>query len=61
MCRSSFDENAEARCEECLRNAVTECESNAEARHLFASFWLSKDDKEVGNMQVTPKHGIFLA
>ena len=47
MFRFSFEEGADAHCEECLRNAIQICDSNAEAHHLFASYWLSKDDKEV--------------
>lgn len=43
----SFEENAEDECRKNLEAAIETDPSNPEAHHLMASFWLSKDDKEV--------------
>ncbi len=47
VCVFSFEEDAEVRCRECLDKAVAADSDNPEALHLLASFYLSKDNKEV--------------
>ncbi len=43
----SFDDAAEEKCKENLDAAIEANPSNPEAHQLMASFWLSKEDKEV--------------
>jgi len=43
----STEEDAEIRCKENLDLAVDTDPDNAEAYHTMASYWLSKDDKQV--------------
>lgn len=43
----SFDDSADVKCKENLDAAVEADSSNAEAHQLTASYWLSKDDKQV--------------
>ena len=42
-----MSEEAETKCESCLSKATELDPTNADAFHLFASFWMSKEDKEV--------------
>ncbi len=43
----SFDDAADEKCKENLDAAIEANPSNPEAHQLMASFWLSKEDKEV--------------
>jgi len=46
MCDSD-DEDADVRCKEYLDLAVAADQSNAEAFHTLASYWLCKGDRQV--------------
>ena len=43
----SLAADAEERCKECLEKAIETDKDSAEAYQIMASYWLSKDDKEV--------------
>ena len=47
MCCCSFEDDAEERCKTNLNEAIGIDPSNAEAHHLMASYWLSKEDNQV--------------
>ena len=44
---NSMDEDADVQCRTCLERAVEKDPENPEAYQLFASYWLSKEDKQV--------------
>jgi hypothetical protein len=46
----STEDDADVRCKENLDLAIESDPSNAETFHTLASYWLSKDDKQVMNV-----------